>query len=272
MTAETFETAPIDRRALDKACMLLFGEGTEASPEFISYMQMPGLKAAFRSLAMRNHPDLAASTGIQVSELQRRFMAVRQAYELLVPYVSGEKPLPPWQPENSRPAAPRHPDFSRRPSRASSAHSGKTTTADTRTKSQSSRTFFRGNLPRRELRFGEFLYYQGIITWEDLFSALVWQRMNRPRLGEIALEKGMLTADDMLTLRRAKRIDELSGETAVRMKLLNDNQLRLLLGFQRLYNCPIGRYFVEQALITTTRLAELLRDQYRHNLLCRSGR
>lgn len=277
-TAVEDETV-VDCRALTDACLLLFGEDTTVSPEFIHYMQIAGLKAAFRNLAMRNHPDLASQMGVSSSELQRRFMALRRAYELLVPYVSGEKELPPWNTgarASCRRQTPPRPDFSRRAARpgASAGATGGFRWGYSRAQRPENprpgagrrQTFYHGALPEKELRFGEYLYYRGIVAWEDMFAALVWQRLNRPRLGEIALEKGLLTADNMLTIRRCRRPGEMLGAAATRLGLLNEAQLRMLLGFQRLHNCALGRYFVDNAIFPAPRLNELLREHCSHNL------
>jgi hypothetical protein len=274
-TEEIVIDTEVNSQALSDACSLLFGKETDASPEFIRYMQIAGLKAAFRNLAMRNHPDLATQIGVAAPVLQQRFTEIRHAYELLLPYVAGEKPLPPWQaetdaPENRyfrvapRPARPAA--YSRSPmTRAPKAGSRIT---PRRPAPSGKQTFASGKVPRRALRFGEFLYYHGKVSWENMFSALVWQRLSRPRLGEIALEQRVFTASDMLDLRRFRQVGELVGETAKRLGIIDDSRLRMLLAHQKLYRAPIGRYFTEEKLLTEFELAQFLNLQRAHNLSC----
>ena len=38
---------------------------------------------------------------------------------------------------------------------------------------------YRGALPHRRLLLGEFLFYSGLINWDSLIKAIVWQRRQR---------------------------------------------------------------------------------------------
>ncbi|MDR0868862.1 MAG: J domain-containing protein [Planctomycetota bacterium] len=276
-TAEAVEEE-IDSESLTNACLLLFGEDTVVSPAFINYLQIAGLKAAFRSMAMRNHPDLAMQIGVDAPVLQKRFHDLRQAYELLLPYVAGEKTLPEWDGGEmaSTDAAveevvkqePRRWKFFRRdratPDSRMAQYGFKFSRAARA--DNKNHTYANGTVPKRVLRLGEFLYYHRKISWENLFSALVWQRLSRPRLGEIALEKGLFKAGDMIDLRRYRHVGEVMGEAAVRLRIIDERQLRVLLGYQKMYNCPLGRYFVEERLIKPEELNRYLHLQRHHNL------
>lgn len=236
------------RAALNGACQLLFGEGTEASADFIAYMRLPGLKAAFHRLAQRCHPDAAARNGGDAAEMQERFLAARRAYELLVPYVTGEKAFPDAAPA---PVFPRP-----------GAWAGKRAAR---------RTFYHGELPRRPLRFGEYLYYRGCICREDWLSAIAWQRTRRPRIGDLAREQGMLSQASLLTINRLRQPGELLGAAAVRLGFLVNGQVSRLLSLQRRHGALLGQYFTERALLSPARLETLLRDHFRHNLQCRAA-
>jgi hypothetical protein len=39
------------------ACRILFGTELQCSPEFLDYLQISGVKSAFRRRAMETHPD-----------------------------------------------------------------------------------------------------------------------------------------------------------------------------------------------------------------------
>ena len=60
-------------------------------------------------------------------------------------------------------------------------------------------SYYPGNVPKRKLRFGEFLYYNKHIDWDTLIRAVVWQARSRPRLGEIAV-RGYLTRDNVIRI------------------------------------------------------------------------
>jgi hypothetical protein len=126
---------------LAAACQTLFGPETAVSPAFVRYLRLPGLKAAFRSLAKKNHPDHAGALGLDPSLLEEKFRRIRNAYELLLPYVKGERRIPDaMQPMVS----------------ASTPVSNHTASADTFWTRRDWR--YSGPLPERTLRFGEFLY------------------------------------------------------------------------------------------------------------------
>ncbi|HEY3320360.1 MAG TPA: J domain-containing protein [Planctomycetota bacterium] len=233
------------------ACRTLFGEQTVASPEFVAYLRPPGLRAAFRSLAKENHPDRAAVRGVSAQVLGERFKKIRAAYELLRPFVEDGQAVP--QPVN--------PLLRNIPNEPAAEHSKR---APDNPWARQDR-YYEGALPDRALRFGEFLFYARRITWRDLISAIVWQSHHRPRLGEIALEKGWLSADQICLIRRHARVGELWGQTALRAGLLNQPQLLLLLGSQRMCGKAIGRYFVDAGIFSEASLSELLAEHRRHS-------
>lgn len=228
---------------LAAACRTLFGRETTASPEFVRYLRLPGLKAAFRSLALQTHPDHALRSGLAAQVLEQRFKEIRSAYELLLPYVKGEKPIPDasWPTPVQRPVR-----------------------ADAPWEARNWR--YSGPVPQRTLRFAEFLFYTRRIGWRDLISAVVWQSHHRPRLAEIALEKGCISAAEQCLIRENAHAQERWGETATRLRLITPQQLMLLLGAQRCYGCAIGRYFSSKGLFSEPELSWLANEQRRHNL------
>ena len=105
------------------------------------------------------------------------------------------------------------------------AHSNKGThTSRHKTRTASASTgpkFYKGPIPDRMLRFAEYLYYTGEISWEDLVHALVWQYRNRPKLGELAEETGALGQKDILFIIKNRHFTEMFGEAAIRLGKLD---------------------------------------------------
>lgn len=78
--------------------------------------------------------------------------------------------------------------------------------ASSRTKGSSSQL-----LPRRQIRFGHFLYYRGYLDFTQLVECLLLQReeakksIRRP-LGQLALSRGYLTLQELARLAREHRL------------------------------------------------------------------
>jgi hypothetical protein len=234
------------------ACRVLFGPDTPTSPAFVEYLRVSGLKAAFRALAKASHPDRAQTLGVEPGALAAEFRRVRAAYELLLPFVSRAQPIPDPLPPRIRGAG-----GAVRPAACGGAVPAVRT--DWR---------YEGSLPSRPLRFGEFLFYTRRIGWRDLVGAIVWQTRHRPRLGEYALERGWISAQSLCLIRRHARPNELWGETAMRLGLLDARQLAVLLGTQHMQGPAFGRFFVATGRLTEHELAALVLEQQRHNRRC----
>ncbi|HEY6098164.1 MAG TPA: J domain-containing protein, partial [Anaeromyxobacter sp.] len=148
------------------------------------------LRATYRRRAMETHPDRARSLGRAELELAREFRAVTDAYRILSSLragplprgaAHGPPPRPPgrgWAPGDGSPRAaarpwkpPRAPRPPPPPAPARAA--GPRVRASVRPE----------DLPRRRLRFAEFLYYSGRVRWSELVEAIAWQRTQRPPVG-----------------------------------------------------------------------------------------
>jgi hypothetical protein len=125
------------------------------------------------------------------------------------------------------------------------------------------------DLPRRRLRFAEYLYYSGRVCWSELIEAIAWQRSQRPPLGRIAVEFGFLRPEDVaLLLERRRRAGEHAvpfGEWAVREGYLSAFQLLAVLGQQLRMQRRIGEWFVERGLVEPDEIEGLRRRILRHN-------
>ena len=246
-----------EEEQLFDACRVLFGEQVAVSREFLQYMQLDGVKNAYRSRARECHPDCYAGEGdlLARTELFRKSV---EAYELLTCYLRDRK-LP-----VARRKAPstgyRSPAYHRWPR----AQQVKPRVRDER--------YYDGPLPPIELRIGLYLYFRGIISYQSLVRSLVWQRDQRPALGTLACTWGWLTDDLIDYILSACHMPVPFGERAVKLGLITPNQLKVLLFHQRSLQQPIGRYFVQQGLVSEQELLRLLKERQFHNRDVRSNR
>ncbi len=230
------------------------------------------LKATYRRRAMETHPDRASSLGRPERELAREFKAVAAAYRVLsiagngaVPRVAAAAPPPPRpRPQRARaadrvrvecpPEPPRPP-----PSRPAARTGGPRVRVGVRPE----------DLPRRRLRFAEYLYYSGRVGWHELVEAIAWQRAQRPAVGRIAVDFGFLEPEDVAVILERRRQAASSampfGEWAVREGFLTSFQLLAVLGRQLRLQRPIGQFFVERGLIERDEIDPVRRRILRHN-------
>lgn len=228
------------------------------------------LKATYRRRAMETHPDRARSLGRPERELAREFEAVADAYRLLS--FVGVAPLP----RVARgPAAPRQP----RAQRPRAAERVRVRTPEpppprpapqARAGAPRVRVGVRPqDLPRRRLRFAEYLYYSGRVDWNELVEAIAWQRAQRPAVGRIAVEFGFLDQVDVAVILERRRNAASSGipfgEWAVREGFLTQFQLLAVLGQQLRLQRPIGQFFVERGILEPDDIEAVRRRILRHN-------
>jgi hypothetical protein len=112
---------------------------------------------------------------------------------------------------------------------------------------------------------GRFLYFSGLIAWEDLIRALIWQRAQYPRMGRLAVEWGLLSSDQVQRILNESRTREKFGACALRMGYLTRFNILALLGKQRLLKKPLGEYFVSQGLFNREKMDVLAEKQRLHN-------
>ena len=129
--------------------------------------------------------------------------------------------------------------------------------------------YFERAIPTRQLPFGQFLYYAGQISWKQLIDALVWQRQQRPPIGQLARRWGMLTEWQVEAVLESRnnsgRYDVKFAEYAHEMGYLSASDLTALIGRMRMLQKPIGQYFIEAGVFDATGLAQLLTAHRRHN-------
>jgi len=228
---------------VSEACRVLFGPEIEVSVDFLKYLQPEGLKSAYRRKALETHPD--RSNAIQKSRrhMNDLFIEATLAYHKLRPLVGGKVP---FQPENRR-KKPGH--YQKK----------------TQRKRGFSHTVNTKNIPNRKLLIGQFLYYSGLISWQVLIDAIVWQRRERPRIGDIALEWKMLNKMDVQRILRWKGLNEKFGERAISLGYLNRFELMALLGKQRNLKYPIGEYFVQNKILRVADIEFMVKRHQTHN-------
>jgi hypothetical protein len=125
-----------------------------------------------------------------------------------------------------------------------------------------------GAIPRKRLRFAQYLYFTGIIDWHTLLAAMRWQHSARPRLGEIARQMSFLSSEDVGEILRLRGGAERFGDAALRLGRLDHVRLFAVLGRQRRFDRPIGRFFVDHGILTPVELAQQLDRHWAHNLAC----
>lgn len=191
------------------------------------------VKEQFRKKAKQFHPDRAGALGINESKLCEEFKKINEAYLAIMKVIKCDV-----FPENQT-----HMYDSSKPD-----------------------NYYNGPIPKRQLRFAEFLYYSGIIPWKTIIEALVWQYRQRPRVGEIAVEMSYIDRDTIIKVIKNMRFREKFGETCLRMGFLTQFQLNIIIGNQKKIDKPIGKYFIEQNYLSQNEIIKLLEENRKHNL------
>ena len=254
---------------LFNACRTLFGPNLSLSQDFLFYLQPGGVKTAYRKLAKETHPDRSAQRDpLAQRRMTERFRDVTSAYDLLCNFLKQRNtgqvlrmrtpqawPPPPYRhqdpPQKAQPKKPQAPP----------KHKAEEKTAN------SAHQYHQGNVPLRNLEIGIFLYYQGLISYRDLIESLVWQRTQRPKLGDIACRWGWLLPSDILTIHQMRGGPfRRFGDKAVEMGILTQRQVQTLLWFQRNQQKRLGEFFVERGILTREQVEAAAQALKEHNL------
>jgi len=234
----SFCMSPLSEKALLNACRTLFGDELALSREFLWYLQPSGVRAAYRLRAKEAHPDLHQAASSQVQQRQTScFQEINQAYDLLCAFFAERD----------------------KGNRAIQAESQPHAAAGGRTEPRPQR------VPDRPLEFGHYLFCRGAISYRQLIDALVWQRRQRPTIGELALRFGWLKPDDVNRIGRDRGPYARFGERAIRLGLLTPTQVHMLLLHQRTLHRRIGRYFIEQGILSEKKIEALAGQLDDHN-------
>jgi hypothetical protein len=241
-------------------------------------IDMEEIKKEFRKKAMRFHPDRAAMWGESRRRLEEKFKELNDAYgilksafanrDLILRSQAGHRGSAREKSGLFSQASGNRAEFGARqdPAPPGSRGAGPLSGASPEFRPiQRNSFFFKGKVPLRYLRLGEYLFYSRIIPWHNLINAIVWQHRMRPRLGEIAVELDFLRRGDILTILQSKHFKEPFGHAAVRLGFLTDYRRFVLLGRQRGYPFPLGRYFLDFNILDKAALERYLRENRLHN-------
>jgi hypothetical protein len=216
----------------------------QITSQFLGYLQPAGVKTAYRKLAMESHPDRAQLIGVEETVLEEKFKEVNRAYEQVSSYIR----------EPGRYILTLHPKPFYRSARPAA-----------RPAAPSSPFFYPGKIPPRKIFIGQFLYYSGAISMRQMWCAVGWQKIQRPRVGDIAGKLGWLTPSEIQGILRRRNQGELFGEFALRSGLLNYYQVLVLLGQQKRLQPRIGDYFIERGILLPRKLDAVEAALREHN-------
>lgn len=105
------------------------------------------------------------------------------------------------------------------------------------------------------MHFGLHLHHKGVITAEQLVSALDVQLKHLVPIGQLALEEGILSARDIFDVLRAQSDapHERFGELAIEMGVMDRNDLMRLLMIQADRKLSLAEILVWQDVLTQQR-------------------
>ena len=112
-----------------------------------------------------------------------------------------------------------------------------------------SELYYDGQMLPTKLRFGAYLYYRGLISYEMLTDALEWQKKHRPLMGQIAMKAGLMTPADFAQILLYLRIGESFGQVAREHNKLTAAHVNKIIELQERTNTKIGNYFVEAGIL-----------------------
>jgi hypothetical protein len=237
----------LDLPEVVEAMNILYGTGKAPSSPAGARLDLLSVKSAFRRRAFETHPDRAVLTGEPVRELEGRFRELAAAYETVMRYVSQGGQLSfalsgaPWQ------------------------GTGGTGAFGGLDAGLSPDALYTGDVPSRRLLLGQYLYYTRVISRAVLASALVWQKMKRPLIGQIAMKWKWLVREDISSILAGRVSREKFCFAAERMGYLAPYQTLILLGRQRVLQPRLGQYFIEKGILDAPGVAELARGLRSHN-------
>ena len=217
------------------------------------------------------HPDVFAGDTVQQQLQTGIFQELVAAYELFGNFFK-ERERGLWLSDRGSAPASSRPSYSP-PDYSSSGRSASRPAQEDSQAGRGSRQespyrqshFFSGGLPGRRLEFGLFLYYQRMIHYRQLIEALIWQRRQRPNLGDIAQRWGWLSDQEVRAILDSRGQLGRFGEKAVRLHYLNERQLQSLLFYQRSQQQRLRQFFIDQNILTAAEIDRLVAEQYAHN-------
>lgn len=260
--------ATITEDRIFDACRTLFGSDVRLSRDFLQYLQPDGAKSEYRRRAKQVHPDRHEA---EDPEIQRRqaelFRELVAAHEVIAEFL-GQRDSGQWRQASS--PGPAVKTATRKKDRSAGARpktqakgGGGAQNGQPRQRS-SEEWFYQGSVPSRYLEIGLYLFCRRRISFADLASALLWQRRQRPVLGDIARRWGWLDQGTVRQILGGSRPGRF-GERAVGLGLLTLFQVQTLLFHQRSRQQRLGSYFVSQGWVSHAEMEQLAAELTRHN-------
>jgi hypothetical protein len=110
------------------------------------------------------------------------------------------------------------------------------------------------------MHFGLYLKNKGMISAEQLVAALEAQLATLPRIGQLALEEGIISPRDIFDVLLAQRRspDVRFGELAIEMRLMTRSDLMRLLMLQADRKRPLADVFVTEGILSEGQVAQEL--------------
>jgi hypothetical protein len=107
------------------------------------------------------------------------------------------------------------------------------------------------------MHFGLYLKKKGMISAEQLVAALEAQLATLPRIGQLALEEGIISPRDIfdVLLAQRKSPDVRFGELAIEMRLMTRTDLMRLLMIQADRKRPLADVFVTEGILSEGQVA-----------------
>jgi len=236
------------------ACRALFGPNIELTRQFLLSLQPAVAKSAYRKKAKETHPDLFHGKDPDLQKKQSDlFRTLSDSYVIIEVFFKQRDHV--RQLAAQREARTRPQGKQRTPEAGSPEQ-----------RSGSSRfPFYNGDIPSYHLEIGRYLYFRGVITYQDLIKALSWQRLQRPVLGDIGLKWGWFDRVSIRSILDFRGQPLLFGERAIHLGIITPFQSKLLLAYQRTKQQRLGTFFVEQGTVDPEEMERLAADLKKHN-------
>jgi hypothetical protein len=108
------------------------------------------------------------------------------------------------------------------------------------------------------MHFGLYLKNKGIISAEQLVAALEAQLATLPRIGQLALEEGIISPRGIFEVLQAQRRspDVRFGELAIEMRLITRSELTRLLMIQADRKRPLAEVFVKEGILNERQVSQ----------------
>ncbi len=237
---------------LISAVKILFGAANEYNDFVVPERAL--IKAAFRKKVKLFHPDLAVQSSMSEERLRSIFLKISSAYDMLINY---------WNEEGKGNTIAYNSQFYGRYNQYEVKPNIPVPTTGYMTQDY----YYRGELPLRKLRFGEFLFYTGRINWRTFMDALVYQCQTRQMLGSVCVDAGFIDDNDVQNIMANRRIleSEKFGDAAIRLGYLSKQEISYALRKQYAFGQPFGKYFLDKNIFSKRLLQQLLSEFHNRN-------